>query len=321
MQSCLGNIQTNLNHALLFVEQAVTQGAQLVALPELAAPGYSMSDVIWNAGETYQGLTIHWLKETAKRLNIYLGIGFLEVDGADFYNSYALATSQGEIAGIVRKTMAETACFRCSNGRHVIETAIGKIGIGICADNLFAPNLHKMQAGSADILLMPHAAPVAYRSGGFVQEKDLAEGHLTLSQMAPNYARLIGIPVVFINQVGPRGAEKWAGIIGALISPQYFKIGGLSTIADSDAFICSQLDDFAEGVIAADVTLDPARKVAAMPARHGRYGGGFVTPHPALFEAICMIDAFFGRLHYNTSRLRRRKASVVLDREKPYPGT
>ncbi len=85
--------------------------------------------------------------------------------------------------------MAETACFRCSNGPHVIDTEIGKIGIGICADNLFVPNLHKMQVADADILLMPHAAPVAYRSGGFVQKKDLAEGRLTLSQMAPNYLK------------------------------------------------------------------------------------------------------------------------------------
>jgi len=315
MQSCLGDIRANLNHATLPIEQAAAQGAQLIALPELAASGYSMSNAIWDAGETRQGLTIQWLKETTKRLKIYLGIGFLEVDGEDFYNSYAIGTPDGEIAGIVRKTMAETACFRCFNGPHVINTSIGKIGIGICADNMFVANLHRMQDGSADLLLMPHAAPVPYRTGGPVNEKDIPEARQKLSQMAPRYSLLIGVPVLFINQVGPRGPEKWLGILGGLMSPKYFKVGGLSTISTLDGRVVGQLDDCNEGVTVADVTLDSSRKTTSRPVGHGSYGGGFVIPHPPLFEGICYVDAFFGRLHYQFSALRRRKARVIAANE------
>ncbi len=311
VQTSLGQTRSNLEHFTPLVEQAAQQGAQLIALPELAGSGYSMSDVIWDAGETCQGLTIQWLKEIAHRLNIYLGIGFVEVDGEDFYNSYAMGTPDGQIAGVVRKTMAETACFRSSNGSHVINTAIGRIGIGICADNLFVPNIHRMQDGSADLLLMPHAAPLPYRSGGLVNEKDIPQAHQTLSQMAPMYARLIGIPVVFINQVGPRGTEKWFGILGGLMSPEYFKIGGLSTIAIQDGTVSGQLDDCNEGVTVTDITIDDSRKIAARTVGHGSYGGGFVTPHPLLFEGICYVDAFIGRLHYQLSAERRRKARAV----------
>ncbi len=308
IQTHLGDIQGNLAHAMPFIEHAARQGAQIIALPELAACGYSMSDAIWDWGETRSGPTVQWLKETASRLKIFLGTGFLEMEGLDFYNSYAIATPEGKIAGIVRKTMAETACFRCAEGPHVIETSIGRIGVGICADNLFVPNLRKIQDGGADLLLMPHAAPVPYRTGGLVNEKDIPEAHESLSQMTPRYARLIGIPVMFINQVGPRGTEKWFGMLGSLMSPEHFKIGGLSTIADLDGAVCAWLDDSAEGLIVADVTLDPSRKITTHPVGHGRYGGGFVTPHPALFEAICAVDAFFGQLHYQTSSLRSMKA-------------
>jgi N-carbamoylputrescine amidase len=311
MQSRLGDIPANLAHATTLVEQAAAQGAQLIALPELAASGYSLSDAIWEAGETRDGLTIRWLKQTSARLGVYLGIGFLEVEGEEFFNSFAIGAPDGQIAGIVRKTMAETGCFRCSNGPHVIETALGRIGVGICADNLFAPNLHKMQAGSADLLLMPHAAPVPYRTGGLVDEKDISRTHQTLSQMAPRYARLTGIPVVFINQVGPRGPEKWLGILGGIMSPESFKLGGLSTISTLDGTVVGQLDDCAESVAIADVTLDGARKIAARPAGHGSYGGGFVTPHPLLFELLCYVDAFYGRMHYQFSAVRRAKARGV----------
>jgi N-carbamoylputrescine amidase len=175
MQSRLGCIEDNLEHAALLVEQAVAKGAQLIVLPELSASGYSMSRAIWDTGETRHGLTVQWLQETSRRLGVYLGIGFVEADGKDFYNTYALGGPEGQIAGFVRKTMAETACFRCIKGPHVINTPIGHIGIGICADNLFVPNLHQMQDHSADLLLMPHAAPVPFKAGGVIKEKDLPD--------------------------------------------------------------------------------------------------------------------------------------------------
>jgi N-carbamoylputrescine amidase len=193
----------------------------------------------------------------------------------------------------------------------VIETSIGRIGIGICADNLFVPNLVRMQDGGADLMLMPHAAPVPYKTGGLVSEADLHNSRQSLGQMAPNYARLIGIPVVFINQVGPRGPEKWDGIFGALMSPDQFYLGGLSTIADSDGKTLGQLDERSENLAIADVSLDGARKIATRPVGHGSYGGGFVTPHPHLFEGICYTGAFFGGLSYRLSGERKHKSQAA----------
>lgn len=312
LRTRLGLIAENLEHATPLVEEAAEKGAQLVCLPELAASGYSMSPAIWEAGETRDGLTVQWLRETSHRLRITLGTGFVETDGKDFYNTYALGTPEGQIAGFIHKTMAERPCFRCSEGSHVIETSLGRIGVGICADNLFVANLVRMQKNDADILLMPHAAPVPFKAGGLVNEKDLPEARQSLSQMATDRARSIGIPVIFINQVGPRGAEKWFGILGAALSPEHFRLGGLSTIAGPDGQILGQLGELEEGVAQADVTLDGSCKVKAHPVGYGTYGGGFATPHPFMFQAICYTDAFFGGLSYRISTERRRKAREML---------
>jgi N-carbamoylputrescine amidase len=311
MQSQLGQTKANLDHAKLLAEQAARGGAQLIAFPELSASGYSMSPLIWEWAETRGGCTVHWVRETSRRLGVYLGMGFVETDGKDLFNTYVLGVPDGQVAGYVRKTMAETACFKCFDGSHVVDTPIGHIGIGICADNLFVPNLHRMQDHSADLLLMPHAAPLPFKKGGLVSDEDLSRSRCTLSQMASNYARLIGIPAVFINQVGPRGLEKWFGIIGSLMGPDAFYLGGLSTISDPDGNILGQLDEQKEGVILSDVTLDESRKIKTRPVGHGTYGGGFVTPHPLLFEGICYVDAFFGRLSYSLSPKRRKVARAI----------
>ncbi len=310
-QSCLGQTQTNLERYTPLVEQAALQGAQLIALPELAAPGYSMSAAIWDVAETRCGPTVRWLQDTAQRFGVYLGIGFAEACGDDIYNTYALGAPDGQVAGFVRKTMAETACFQTATGPHVIETEIGKIGIGICADNLVVPNLHRMQDYGADLLLMPHAAPLPFRAGGPVSAKDLPEARETMRQMAPRYAKLIGIPTVFINQVGPRGREKWFGIFGAVMGPDSWRLGGLSTIADPDGQVVGQMDEQTEGVLVADIVLDESRKIKTRPVGHGTYGGGFVIPHPWLFEAICYEEAVRGRLAYALSAERRREARLA----------
>jgi N-carbamoylputrescine amidase len=114
MESRLGRNETNLEHATSLVEQAARDGAQIIVLPETAASGCSMSHLIWDAAETRDGRTIHWLRDLPARLGVYVGIGFVEADGEDFFDAYALGAPDGQIAGIVRKTMAETHCFRCA---------------------------------------------------------------------------------------------------------------------------------------------------------------------------------------------------------------
>lgn len=76
-----GQITVNQAHALPFIERAVEQRAQLVILPELFACGYVPNQSIWHYGETRAGPTVTWLRATSKRLGIYLGAGWLEIEG------------------------------------------------------------------------------------------------------------------------------------------------------------------------------------------------------------------------------------------------
>ncbi len=311
VQSCLGQTRTNLEHFTPLVEQAAGRGAQLIVFPELAASGYSMSKRIWDAAERRDGPTVRWLQEISLRLGVFIGIGFVEADGEDIFNTYALSAPDGSMAGFVRKTMAETYCFRCAAGPHVIDTEIGRIGVGICADNLFVANLDRMQENAADILLMPHAAPIPYKTGGLVNEKDIPEARQTMSGMASDRAQRIGLPVVFVNQVGSRGPEKWAGLFGAAMNPETFRLGGLSTIADPDGKSPGAAGRPERGGDRCRCRAGSIPEDLVRSKGHGSYGGGFVTPHPFIFEAMCYLDAFFCGLSYRLSAERRRKAHAV----------
>jgi len=99
---------------------------------------------------------VQWLKSTSKRLQVWLGAGFFEADGADFYDTFVVTAPDGEEAGRVRKALpaeGEAYFFLGDVGPHILDTAIGKIGIGICAESYYCMLPTELIKQSADLAL------------------------------------------------------------------------------------------------------------------------------------------------------------------------
>jgi len=252
MHSLDHNVDANLGQATNFAEKAAAQGAKLVLYPELMPTGSYLSFDTWDFAEPRNGKTVEWLKSTSNRLHVWLGAGFLEADGSDFYDTFVLTTPEGQEAGRVRKALpaeAEAYFFRGDSGPHILNTAIGKIGIGICAENYYCALPTQLIKQSADLILMPHAAPDMSRSGGLPSPPG--------TRVATWYAKKLGIPVAMVNKVG-RSYKPPPNEINAFFP-------GLSAIVDSDGKVLRSMDD-KEGIGIADVTLDPSRKRKASDA-------------------------------------------------------
>jgi N-carbamoylputrescine amidase len=304
MASVFGQVERNLSHAADLVEEAARQSVQLVLLPELMPSGYRLTKEIWDYAEPTHGRTAAWLCETAGRWGIWLGASFIEADGEDFYNTFVLANPQGKEAGRVRKTKAETAFFRSVSSAHVIETEIGRIGVGICADTHFAFFPPLMHEQDADLILMPHAWPAPYQTSNLVSSEDIRNARQNARDSAPLLARALGIPAVFTNAVGEIEPAPWVGIITGLMGKGGFHFQGLSTIADGDGKILAALDQ-QEGVQVTEITLDPARKHYIPPKV---YSGGMLIPGSAFGRMILRFDEWSYRVRYQRSAERKRKA-------------
>lgn len=288
-----GQVSANHQHALPFIETAVSQGAQLVILPELFTSGYIPNQTIWQYGETLNGPTVTWLRQTAARLGIYLGAGFVEIAGDDFYNSYALAAPDGKLAGCARKNKAETYCFKHGNGRHLIETALGTIGIGICADNHFTAFLKLMQNSNIDLLLMPHASPTPYQTSRTVSPADIEAARQKATAVPLLYARALGIPVLFANAVGD--LQPMSGLLGRFMTPELFRLQGQSCIVDSDGTLHGTLEA-EEAVLVAEVRLSSGHKQDDQPPDYD----GWLHPGSQLTRKLLLpLDAILGRISYS----------------------
>jgi len=296
MQSADHDIDGNLKRATAFAEKAAVQGARLVVFPEFMATGSYLSFDTWDSAEPSRGKTVAWLKSTSKRLSIWLGTSFLEADGTDFYDTFVLTTSQGEEAGRVRKQVPagpEAYFFRGEAGSHVIDTAIGKIGVGICAENYYCFIASQMIQQSADLILMPHASPDMSEGGGLPTPPG--------THLASWYAGKLGIPAVMVNKVGRSYKPPPNEIKG------FFP--GRSAIVDSDGTVRQSMDD-KEGLGIGDITLDPSRKTSKSEVCSGVGIAELAVGGSAGAAAVAKAEAE-ARKSYESNPVRKTKALAI----------
>lgn len=300
MDCHVGDIQGNLAHAGELVETAHQGGAQVVLLPELMPSGYTLTEEIWDYAEPFAGPTVAWLTHTAKQLNLYLGTSFLEADGEDFFNTFALASPEGTIAGTVRKSppaSLEAFFYRAGDGSHAIETEVGRLGVGICYENLLFERLYGLLQASIDLVLQPMAAgrPKPMKPG------DLELFDRMIERCAPYYARALGVPVALANRTGEIHTDLPGGY-----GDFHSRFPGLSQIVDSEGKVQARLEE-EEGVLVAEVDLNPARKKRKKPRCYDKM---WAFPMP-WFAFIWPETQREGEPAYQSNPRRRERARAT----------
>jgi len=305
LESDNGQVEANLARATPLVIEAATRGAKLILCPEFLAAGYIYDESIWESGEPQGGPTESWLIQQASANDAYVGASYLEADGEDFWNTFSLAGPDGTIVGRVRKESLpafEGWYFKSCDKPKVMNTEIGRIAVGICQDNHTARFMRRLCNTDFDLIVMPHSSPcLPVRSFSRQMEENLTE-------IVPFYARAFGVPVLFVNKVGPGGSSPIPIVPGLRLR---FDFRGHASIYDGDGSMCEQLGN-APGVAVANVTLDPARKKRPTPVR------GYWSRKPTSLGWIG--GATFTALEWVAKRVyarnpRRRQAALRIGRE------
>ena len=167
--SCSPIQQDNLDKAEKMIREAASQGANLILLPELFDRWYFCQERRYDYYGFAQSVDEHpsvlMGKRLAKELNVVLPVSFFEKDGNVLYNSLAFIDADGSLLGVYRKThipddhyYQEKFYFTPGNtGFKVFDTAVGKIGAGICWDQWFPETARCLALNGAEIILYPTA--------------------------------------------------------------------------------------------------------------------------------------------------------------------
>ena len=215
MESAVGQLEANLAHAAQLVEEAAGQGAQLVVLPELFSTGYEYTDRNYALVEPLDGRTGTWIADTARRLGVYLvGTFPARVDG-EAYITAMLAAPSGErwIYRKVHVAFWENCYFARGPEPVVADTGLGRIGLLICWDQVFA-DLARAYQGRVDLLCIPSSPPVYLGTLEDAEGNVLAhlermvslgrsvDGVNWFTRAQEAHARCAGVPVVYAARCG-----------------------------------------------------------------------------------------------------------------------
>ncbi|MCD2193614.1 nitrilase family protein [Actinomycetospora endophytica] len=224
------NKKANLAETLRGIEQAATQGARLIVLPELASTGYSFDtreEAYAHAEPVPDGLTCSAWIDAAAAHDVYLVAGLAESDGVALYDTAVLIGPDGYI-GRYRKTHLwnrEKLIFTPGSEYPVFDTRIGRIGLLVCWDIWFPEVARILATQGADVICSVNnwvwTPPPLFDEAG-----NCMASYLTMSASHVN-----NIPFIAADRVGEERGGKFLGC-SLITGVNGWPIGG---IADAEA--------------------------------------------------------------------------------------
>jgi predicted amidohydrolase len=204
----VGELEENRRLARDAVREAVSAGARLVVLPELCTSGYVFEspEEARACSEPGDGPSLRaWAEEAARGDAVVVG-GFCElgVDGL-LYNSAAVVDGGG-VLGVYRKLhLWDREQLVFEPGREcapVLETRVGRVGVGVCYDLDFPEVARGLALAGADIVVMPANLPRFPRPEG---ERPI---EVTLAMAT---AHVNHVFVALCDRCGPERGVDWVG--------------------------------------------------------------------------------------------------------------
>jgi predicted amidohydrolase len=216
----LGDVDANLELADGWLRRATTEGAGLVAFPELALTGYLLSDLVPEVAMAASDPRLTALSRSAP--GVLVAVGFVEETDDHRYANSAALLRDGALLGLHRKVYLPTYGL-FDEGRFTrpgdrvrtqqVGEPLGRIGLSICEDFWHA-SLPMLQAQDGATLLVNLAAGPARAPGSAAGLQAIAGWH----RMQSTYALLGTVGVAFCNRVGnEEGLTFWGGsrLLGA----------------------------------------------------------------------------------------------------------
>jgi nitrilase len=164
------SVSANLEEAARLIEDAVSQKAKLVVLPEyFCIMGMKDTDKLAIQEQPGDGQVQKFLSDTAKRLGIWLVGGSVPLASSEpdkVYNSCLVYADNGEQVARYDKIhlfglqlgdehYAEEKTIKAGNKVVTVDSPFGRMGLSICYDLRF-PELFRMM-NNVDIILAPAA--------------------------------------------------------------------------------------------------------------------------------------------------------------------
>jgi predicted amidohydrolase len=224
-------VEKNRIATVELAQEAFSQGADVVVLPEMSVQGYvADARALAEAAEPIEGPTTAEWRRVASEHDGYIAGGFCERAGDALYNAAILVGPNGILLHYrkVHLFAEEKVAFRPGDlGFQVVDTRFGTLGLCVCYDLRFVEVARIMALRGADLICVPTAwLP------GFDKERWDDRGMCPQAHGALLQSNLNQTFIACASQVGIHGGNEFLG--SSLVADPYGEVtvGPLSGTED-----------------------------------------------------------------------------------------
>lgn len=257
------NIAANLEAHITFIEQAITQDADLIVFPELSLTGDMVGNLLPDSSVSPEMDALTHIAALSHDIDIVIGLAepnnahdFKRYNAAFYFAGGMLIQRHRKLFLVNYSVFEEERYYIPGNALQTFDTRHGRTSMLICNDVWHAPAPYVAAMDGAELLLVPSNS-----ARGILQDKlYLAR---TWETMNRNYSATMGFFTVFVNCVGVRESVHSA----------YRYWGGSEIIAPTgDVVVKAPYDD--EALVIGEIHLaDVARQRFEVPIlRDARVG-------------------------------------------------
>jgi predicted amidohydrolase len=256
MEARVADVDANLEMSERLADQAGSEGAEAIVLPEFFTTGIGFVEELADAALAPDGEATELLRSLGKRHGAIVGGSFLcrDADG-DVRNAFFIATPEGELAGRHDKdlpTMWENAFYVGGSDDGVIEANGITVGAAVCWELMRTQTVRRL-AGRIDLALTGSGWWSMSDNWPLTKRMERAN-HARAIEAAETFALYVGAPVAHAAHAGElECALPWSPL------PYKGRFEGGARIVDSDGNVLARRDrGQGEGIAIADV--EPARR-------------------------------------------------------------
>lgn len=229
----LANLNENLSKHIVLCEQAIRDGVEFIAFPELSLTGYLVQDAAQDIAMHITDKRLQPLCELSKHLSILCGGIELSDDYAVYNAAFFFEDGVARVAH--RKVylptygmFEELRYFQAGQRiEPIVSRRLGKIGIAICEDNwhVSVPLLHALQGAKMLFAMVNSPLRIDFETG------DLSIAAVW-QRLTRTFAGLFSVYVAFVSRVGNEdGLTYWGG--SEVISPEGVQVASLPQLVEA----------------------------------------------------------------------------------------
>lgn len=273
IQGTPGAVDDNLERISKQIEQAVADGAEIIALPEFFPSPLPFKTEVHASVLPPDNPARQLLLDTATTHGVTIGGSMLIAKDDAIYNRYHLVEPDGSVHLHDKDlpTMWENCFYGPGNDDGVFDTAIGGVGAAVCWELIRTQTVQRMQQRVGLALTGTHWWTMPSNWGRITDAalKRLGTTNRGLSDQAPSqFAQVLGAPVVQASHCGEFDTDFMLapGLGGKL--PYHTEFVGATQIVNAQGTVLARRDTReGPGIVMADVAIGQQQPVNTLPNR------------------------------------------------------